>query len=99
MQLSLVSCGAGRSSINRRTSARRAVSGTPRPTVTRASVSAPPGLTTDSLYFFTTSAFRFLYEYIGILVNLRKQPPGAGRVGTEKADAAANLAVAHALNH
>ena len=28
------------------------------------SVSAPPGLTTDSLYFFTTSAFRLLNEYV-----------------------------------
>ena len=39
-------------------------------------VSASPGLTTDSLYFFTTSAFRFLYEHIVIIVNLRKRLPG-----------------------
>ena len=47
---SLVSFGAGRSTILRRSSARRTVSGPPRRSVTRASVSAPPGLTIDSLY-------------------------------------------------
>ena len=36
--------GAGRSTINRRTSARRTVTGTPRRTVTRTTVSAPPVL-------------------------------------------------------
>ena len=40
----LVSCGAGRSTINRRTSARRTVTGTPRRTVTLTTVSAPPVL-------------------------------------------------------
>ena len=53
----LVPFGAGRSSIFRRTCARRSVAPLPRRTGTSSSVSAPPGLTTDSLYFFTTSAF------------------------------------------
>jgi len=41
----------------RRAAARRTVAGTPRRTVTLTAVSAPPGLTTDLLYIFTTSAF------------------------------------------
>ena len=43
----LVCCGAGRSQIDRRTSARRSITGTPRRAVIRASVSAHPGLTPD----------------------------------------------------
>ena len=57
MKRTLVSFGAGRSTIIRRTSARRTVTGTPRRTVALTSASAPPGLTTDLLYIFTTSAF------------------------------------------
>jgi hypothetical protein len=45
----LVSCGAGRSTINRRTSARRTVTGTRRRTVTRTTVSAPPALGAERL--------------------------------------------------
>jgi len=57
-----VSKGAGRSSLNRRTSARRSVSGTPRRSVTASAVSAPPGLIPDSLYCFTTSTLLRNYD-------------------------------------
>ena len=45
--------GAGRSSFNRRSSARRTVAGSSRRTVTSTTGSAPPGLTPDPLYRFT----------------------------------------------
>jgi hypothetical protein len=48
---------AGRSAILRRSSAPRAVAGTPRHTASPTSVSASPGLTTDSLCCVTTHAF------------------------------------------
>jgi eukaryotic-like serine/threonine-protein kinase len=49
MKRILVCFGAGRSTFLRRASARRSVSGTPRRTAARTTVSAPPGLTTDLL--------------------------------------------------
>ena len=49
----------------------------PRRAVTLTTVSAPPGLTTDSLYFFTTSALQLLNEHVIIRLHSRKQPPGA----------------------
>jgi hypothetical protein len=48
MKRTLVCSGAGRSSINRRTSARRSVTGTPRRSVTRSTASVPPGPTPET---------------------------------------------------
>ena len=84
MTQALVSFGAGRSSINRRPSARRTVTATPRRSVAVTTVSAPPGLTTDSLYFFTTSALLLLNEHIVIRLHSRKQPPGAAGLEPKK---------------
>src|SRR5262249_13082104 len=63
----LVSFGASRSSVERRTSARRTVSGMPRRTVSLTTVFAPPELTIEFYYTFTTSAFRFWLRDMRIL--------------------------------
>src|SRR5438105_3507421 len=69
----IVSFGAGRSPFFRRTSARRTVAGTRRRTLTPTTVSAPPGLTTEYIYKFTTPAFR----YSCVNMSFISDPPGA----------------------
>src|SRR5262249_26790040 len=79
----LVSFGAGRSTSDRRMSARRTVTGSPRRTVAPTTVSAPPGLTTEHLYNFTTGDPR---EFLTELQYVSSDPAKPGRIQEWKSD-------------
>ena len=80
MTITLVSFGAGRSPIYPASSARRSVAGTPRRSAIPTSVSAPAGLTPESLYVPCTSVLFSKCMCVNSFSLPEGEPPGASEI-------------------